>query len=299
VDGEYHAADIQDGLVGAGSIYYFKVDFGTKAQRHVIIEGDFGFKFGGIVLAKSDHAWRSSTPIGPRISWIGDSYSAGVGAIAGASCAMYGLPIEAGKWLGWRDIQADGESGTGYLKTNGSLPAFRDRLATNVYAPNPDIVVVAGGINDQGVYTTQAIQDETEYVIGQIRATLPGAAIIAICNFNISGVYGYGSGVAGSLGGRDAIKAGALAGGVDLLIDNIVATTAGTSTAGWITGTGNVASPGGSGNADVYISSDGIHPTRAGHAYYGRRIASAIALWMDAGCPRGAVHAGDALTVPG
>lgn len=40
-----------------------------------------------------------------------------------------------------------------------------------------------------------------------------------------------------------------------------------------ITGTGKVSAPVGDGNADIYISSDGTHPTPAGHKYLAWRIA--------------------------
>jgi hypothetical protein len=44
----------------------------------------------------------------------------------------------------------------------------------------------------------------------------------------------------------------------------------------WITGTGNVPVPKGNGNADLYISADGTHPTQAGHDYVGQRLAADI-----------------------
>jgi hypothetical protein len=44
----------------------------------------------------------------------------------------------------------------------------------------------------------------------------------------------------------------------------------------WITGTGNVSNPVGNGNADLYISSDGVHPTSAGIAYLAGRITTAV-----------------------
>jgi lysophospholipase L1-like esterase len=44
----------------------------------------------------------------------------------------------------------------------------------------------------------------------------------------------------------------------------------------WITGTGRVSAPKGDGNADSYVGADGVHPTDAGQAYVGRRMALAL-----------------------
>ncbi|MBC8040380.1 MAG: hypothetical protein H7Y06_07555, partial [Opitutaceae bacterium] len=45
---------------------------------------------------------------------------------------------------------------------------------------------------------------------------------------------------------------------------------------GWITGTGKVGTTTATGNANYYISADGTHPSPEGHAYLGRKLASAI-----------------------
>lgn len=42
---------------------------------------------------------------------------------------------------------------------------------------------------------------------------------------------------------------------------------------GWITGNGKVGATTGNGNADIYISSDGTHPSNAGHEYLAWRLA--------------------------
>jgi hypothetical protein len=45
----------------------------------------------------------------------------------------------------------------------------------------------------------------------------------------------------------------------------------------WFTGSGNVANPVGDGNADFYVSPDGVHPEPRGVKYLGSRIADAFA----------------------
>jgi lysophospholipase L1-like esterase len=59
-----------------------------------------------------------------------------------------------------------------------------------------------------------------------------------------------------------------------------VATSAGANTLGWMTGTGDTGTPTGTGNADIFIGTDGAHPSVAGQDYLGARIASAIAAAM-------------------
>ena len=45
---------------------------------------------------------------------------------------------------------------------------------------------------------------------------------------------------------------------------------------GWIAGTGRVGATTGDGNADIYVVADGVHPSVAGAAYLGTRLAFAI-----------------------
>ena len=43
----------------------------------------------------------------------------------------------------------------------------------------------------------------------------------------------------------------------------------------WQTGTGNTGSPNGTGNADIYMNTDNVHPNIAGHKNLGRQIGAA------------------------
>jgi lysophospholipase L1-like esterase len=44
----------------------------------------------------------------------------------------------------------------------------------------------------------------------------------------------------------------------------------------WISGSGNVSAPNGTGNADLYISADATHPTPAGIEFIAGRLAAYI-----------------------
>lgn len=266
VDGEYATADAQSGQTGGGGGYFVHVDFGSQANRHVVIEMDAVMTFGGVYVENSDHVWKSSTPVGPRVIVLGDSFTEGSQANGIQSWA-----VEMANWMGWRDIQPSGSGGTGYLNPgSGGRVKFRDRVQTDVLDRNPDIVIVAGGINDAGSYSASAIEDEAELLFDAIRSGAPTATLIALSNWRQNG-----SPDSTVLAVRDAIETAAT-GRAHLFIDSILATSAGANTLGWITGTGRSGSAANNGNADRYISSDGTHPTQAGYAYLGRRVASAI-----------------------
>ena len=40
----------------------------------------------------------------------------------------------------------------------------------------------------------------------------------------------------------------------------------------WITGTGNIGAPKGDGNADIFVSADGTHPTPLGIEYFATQL---------------------------
>ena len=68
----------------------------------------------------------------------------------------------------------------------------------------------------------------------------------------------------------------AASGRAHLFIDMIVSEVVGVNTLGWITGTGKETNPLTQGNSTRYICRDGTHPTSAGYAYMGHRVAQAI-----------------------
>lgn len=278
VDGEFVTADVQAGQTGGGGNYYLKVAFGSSKPRHVVIEMSNSFYFGGVYVAGSYMVWKSSTPIGPRVAFVGDSIVAG-STVNG----LQAWPVECSRLLGWRDVQTAAVGGTGYLAVNPSANTFRDRISSFVSARTwadgssgtPDVVIVAGGTNDAGAFTAAAIQAEAITFFNAIKANLPNAVLMVFSQYRQNG-----SPDQTTLDLRNAIQAAASAAGAHLFTDQIVATATGASTLGWITGTGKAGSTNGTGNADRYVGSDGTHPTLAGQQYLGSRAAQAIAAAM-------------------
>jgi hypothetical protein len=137
---------------------------------------------------------------GPRVLVLGDSFSTP-------------SPI---KWhayfadaLGWDDVWAAGVGGTGYVATNaGASKKFYDRVASDVIAYAPDIVLILGSINDAS-QAAATVQAEAQACVQAIRAALPGCLVIG--GYNATG--GIEKMTSGALDVMDATKAGFTAAG--------------------------------------------------------------------------------------
>jgi lysophospholipase L1-like esterase len=243
--------------------------------------------------------------------------------------------------MGWSDVWKSGVGGTGYLNAGtGGRTTFRGRVAADVIAYAPDVVIVAGGINDTSS-SQAAVQAEAALLFAQIRAGLPSALLVVVSPFWRNGVETFTSAL---LGVRDGVKAAAVEAGavyldvLELPIPATVSTTLAASAASgattvslvapvpirstitigqpherrvvtalsgtgpysatvaalasahssgeavatvgpslW-TGTGKVGTTTGAGNSDLLVTSDGTHPTQAGH----NLIGSVVARLLDA-----------------
>lgn len=281
-------APVQDALDSAGSAdgntYITRLTLAGRANRHYLLQLANNVYFGGVRTDVRETVWRAATPNDDvRVVVLGDSFTEGTGAPSpdGFTWAMSRL-------LGWPDTHASGSGATGYLNPGPSpRVAFQARVQTDVIDLSPDIVIVAGGINDSSGYTANQIQTAAELLYDTIRAALPGATLIVLSPWWKDGQPSFAIRTV-----RDAIQA-ACVNRAHLFIDSIVATSGTLNTLGWITGTGHVGGTTSEGNADYYISSDGTHPSNAGHWYLGYRLASAIAGWITAGAPKNAIWAGN------
>jgi lysophospholipase L1-like esterase len=264
VDDELVTAAAQSGPSATGSEYLIHVAFSSRAPRKIRIDMTSNCRFGGLNIGPNDTVWTPFTPAMPTAVILGDSFTEGTGA----DSTLDGLALQLGHYLGW-NVHASGLGATGYLNPGtGSKVKFADRLTKDVYNRNPDIVFVAGGINDHASYTEAAIQAEALAVFEAIKTNLPHARIYTMGPF-----WSNGSPTSTVTDCRDAIEAAASSAGIPF-IDNIDET--------WITGSGRVGSTTGTGNADLYTGTDNTHPSQAGHNYYAYRLATAIAsFWQD------------------
>lgn len=179
-----------------------------------------------------------------RFFIVGDSLTAGASGVDRIDTFSW----ELGRLLGCDETWNAGVGGTGWTSDGSGTTRFGDRTATDLLSRirENDIVVFKGSRND---VDSAAITTTAQSVL----QTLSHCRNIFLV------------GTITNLAQNARVSAAAAATGrpfIDL------------STA--ITGTGNTASPNGSGNADRYIVNDNVHLSQAGHEYIGRRIYAGI-----------------------
>jgi len=215
VDGQAVAASAAS-LGSNQSVSYIPLTFASRAPR--LIEVVSANPFGGVRTQPTDTIWKPASVGGPRCIILGDSYTGGTGADASG---ITGWAQKFAAIMGWPDTWAAGVGGSGYLNA-GQGTTFRSRVAADITANNPDIVIVAGGHNDTS-YTTAAIQAEAALLFAAIKSGSPKAKLIVV------GPMGAANAQASYAAMQTAIFAAA-AGVADLTIDTL--------TPNWFAGVG-------------------------------------------------------------
>lgn len=246
VDGRRVTEKITSLTSGGGGLYRLGIRFRDRRLRRIRLQCVSLFP-STITVSATDSLFADERP--PVIAaFIGDSYT-----------QQYVPDNWAGtvaRLLGWEPM-LNGSGGTGYLATNGSHLAFASRLP-NIIAAAPDVIVFAGGINDSAA----GLQAAATACFSSVRAALPKTRIYAI------GPWAPSTGSAVSQAAKGAAISAACAATGARYIDNL--------TDPWITGSGKVTALAGDGNADLYVSSDGVHVNADGSYYIGTRVANAI-----------------------
>lgn len=139
------------------------------------------------------------------------------------------------------------QGGTGYLMAGEATQPIPARAASAVEA-QPDVAIVAAGINDVGRFQADAIRVAAAETFSTIRATSPCTRIVVVGPF-----WPITRAVSPELDAtRDAIYAAAEGAGVTDWIDP----------QSWM--------------AEVEIGTDNVHPTDAGHRLLADRISEAL-----------------------
>jgi lysophospholipase L1-like esterase len=297
VDGEYVAPGIirttlNDGVAGAPLDAYdalLRFDFGSAATRHISVYALSSRGPCAIVTGPNDRLepWDRSGEA--SIGVMADSYGGGAGPDWRG-----GAYFEAAARLGIPHLDLDSAGGTGYAINTGNADSldpgnvFRARLPGIVDA-QPDLFLTAGGINDNNAFampptfpTGADALASFNAAVGdyhvELRRRLPQAVLASIGPWSPNASFPT-HGMARSK--ADTIKAALQAvGGPWVFIDNLdgswvnSAGASGLPTGPWQTGTGTSAAPNGTGNGDLYLSQDGVHPNPAGFGYLGMRIAN-------------------------
>ena len=286
IDGEWTSPTFYSSGKSNGNRYLWKVNFGSSELRNVVLFGIIDIS--GIRVGPLYRVWPSSLPKSPRLAFISDSFGTATGVLL-----PNGLPCRLAFASGYRDVRMSTIGGTGYLAKNASggntHPTFRDRYVSDLADYNPDVVVIAGGFNDGGQFTQDAIRAEADTLFSTHIATYPGVPLIIVGPWAPGNSYNSSGSIIAT---RNTLRAAALALGstvpwvfIDTLTSNWIASDGRsvTSSEPWVFGTGKTTATTGDGNADRLTGSDGIHPSDVGSEYYGQRIAAAIASAMPIG----------------
>ncbi len=253
----------------SSSVYFWNFVFATKAVRQITFEivSPLSF-FGVITLDATSKVWAPSLANSFRMAICGSSYISGSAQHPVTQSLGWGALTA--KLLNCVDYWQDSfGAGTGYSTVN---PYIYPSRVLSLLQYNPDVVVVAGGgINDRNVVGITSGIEQTNVLtyLQTVRAALPNAIIMVI-----------GS-EAGAVGPSNAIfqMEAAMAAAVVQFADPwcfFIPQSSTSAEKAWMSGTGTTAATNGSGNSDVYIGADGIHPVQAGCLYYAQQSANGI-----------------------
>jgi len=189
----------------------------------------------------------------PLAVFLGDSYAEG--SQVEVPQRYVSIVSEAMHWT----LENRSEGGTGYV-TDGPVQfpdraPFTDRI-DEIIALHPDVVVVAGGLNDANRdYSEDELRAAISATFGKLQEGLPDATIIAL-----GPIWPDGKPNRSVIQVNDIIREVAVAADIPY-IDPI--------TSPWITGSRNGLVEG---NRDKYIGEDGTHPSVEGQAYIARKL---------------------------
>lgn len=254
---------VMTSLPSDGSTYYIRYTFASSAQRRIRVN-----QSGGTVTAvyyPATSGWICGEPYAyKRMIVLGDSYTDGANGISTTQT----FPSDLMNYYVNLDVWPSGSGGTGYIaNSDGNYVNFQARVQSDVISNNPDIVMVAGGINDLGYPSNQLYAAASE-LYATLTEALPSSTILVVGPWWPRSIPVDTNEIAGS----EAIEAAANAAGLPFI------QPAGNNPNPWITGYYSVP---GSGNAPIFIGSDGTHPTVAGHAF----LAANLAPFVAGNCP--------------
>lgn len=249
---------------------YIKIQFATSRVRRIRFFGSGLMSFTGILLPGASDIW--AAPPRYRAAIIGDSYIQG-GHDAGVEgyLSAAGLSNQIAILTGWEVVNL-GQGSTGYTNNGGGaggkdIYGATSRINALSAISNVDLIIPYGSGNDSGVAASTLTAAVNSHW-GAIKTAKPNAAIV------VAGMEpGSPTGFNPSLldGSNSDIKNAAAANAhIDGFIDMRPSVNP------WVTGTGNAGAPNDSGSADFFISSDQVHPTRAGYFNMATRMVSEL-----------------------
>jgi lysophospholipase L1-like esterase len=237
---------------------------GGRKPRRVQIRSTGPTGFQGVFVGPSDTVWAPPATDTVLAAVTGDSFGEGIGTSSPADPdAPY--PLQLGHLMGWSDVRQVAVGATGYLANGGVRSTVREQIARWGFIP--DVIVCASGYNDQGSgFTPEATAGAALLTWQIMRLTAPRARIFVVGPW-------IGNRTAASMLPTETALSVAFARWNDGASHFIP--VAGDASP-WTTGTGRQGATTGNGNADIYMSTDGLHLNDAGHAYHAARMTNGL-----------------------
>lgn len=267
VDGRY--VDLSATSYGAANPCWVVVDFtsaGGRKRRRITYECAADSNFAGVRVGPLDTVWTPDKSDAIRFLMSGSSYVDG-----GNSFPILGgidIPNLIAKRLGWSDPWNVGIGGTGFI-SQGAGNAFYTNLGrvSDVLNNSPNILIAEGLINDTGSSAATVTAAVLTY-LQTVRAAKPTLPIIVL------GAFPTQTGPSAAVLATEAAGLAA----VTSFADNLTwfCPIANDPLGPWQSGSGKVTATSGSGNNDVYMSSDGTHYTQPGLDYLSQRIVNFV-----------------------
>jgi lysophospholipase L1-like esterase len=255
-------ADLTAAGVTGGQVARLPLTFADARRRTIMYVEESGGEFKGFDIRPGYNlSYPAGQAKGPRVLFSGDSFVEGTGVTAGFGMA---------RWLAWDMAWADlwkaGSGSTGYYY-DGTRLALVDRYVNDLIAQAPNILIIAMGLNDRVQWNTDPapVIAAATTIYDAVAVGLPNAEVIVVGPWSPQGA-GY---VQTGLAPMDAA--------LQALVEAHGWRYISPIQEDWITGNGKVGATTGNGNADIYISSDGTHPSDAGHEYLAWRLAGHLA----------------------
>lgn len=169
-----------DGSIRNVTIDYSQLGLATGFRQVELVYNGPG-SFAGVILPTGT-TLAPSEPAGPRIVYLGDSFTEGTG---GTDFALSYAKIS-GRLLGSIDTWASGFGGTGYERTISNRPNLNSRIESDGVDANGDIYVVAMGLNDDP--NSQTLYDSIVDTLERLTVGAPNAKIFVLGTWNPFGV---------------------------------------------------------------------------------------------------------------
>ena len=275
VDGNY-IEESPTPFVAGNPSYYFITWNGIQKMRRYTIEGHGSLTFRGLCALAGDVI--TATPLVNKTAliWFGDSYGntetpqVTNGAI---NTRVSGLAMQVGKLIGTDYTMLANIGGSGYITLgNSSRPNIPSVVGITNFplAQNyGSVVIYLAGINDSTLEKS-AIATAATATWQAGMAKYPNATHIVVgCELANRDLDGF------TIGTDTALKNAAGSLGLKYI------SMAQDPNGAWILGTGKVGAVSGTGNSNIYTSTDGTHPSPIGRDYLARRIASEVNSYLD------------------